>query len=71
MLNEREIQKIRNVLIVAEQGTTKMRYKDVYIYRDGPGQVRQITLSIGFTQYGNLGRVLYEYVAGEVYLRRT
>jgi chitosanase len=63
MLNEREIQKIRNVLIVAEQGTTKMRYKDVYIYRDGPAQVRQITLSIGFTQYGNLGRVLYEYVA--------
>ena len=30
---------------------------------DGPNGVKQITLSIGFTQYGgNLGKVIEEYV---------
>lgn len=38
-----------------------MDYDAVYIYADGPGKVRQITLSIGFTQYGNLGKVLQTY----------
>jgi chitosanase len=38
-----------------------MAYSDVYIYRDGPGGVRQITLSIGFTQYGNLGPLVAAY----------
>lgn len=60
-MNQRELTKIRNVLIVAEQGKQKMDYDAVYIYADGPGRVRQITLSIGFTQYGNLGKVLAAY----------
>jgi chitosanase len=61
-MNERELAKIRNVLVVAECGTQVLPYGDVYIMADGPGNVKQITLSIGFTQYGsNLGKVIEEY----------
>jgi chitosanase len=60
-MNETELTKIRNVLIVAEQGRQTMAYGEVYRYNDGPKQCKQITLSIGFTQYGNLGSVLDVY----------
>jgi chitosanase len=61
MIPQSELEKIRNVLIVAEQGRQTMAYGEVYRYHDGPNQCRQITLSIGFTQYGNLGAVLDVY----------
>lgn len=61
MIDPITLAKIRNVLIVAEQGAQKMNYGAVYIYNDGPGNCRQITLGIGFTQYGNLGKVLAKY----------
>jgi chitosanase len=61
MIPQSELEKIRNVLIVAEQGRQTMNYSEVYRYHDGPNNCRQITLSIGFTQYGNLGAVLEVY----------
>jgi chitosanase len=61
MIPSNEVAKIRNVLIVAEQGRQEIAYGAVYIYADGPNNVRQITLSIGFTQYGNLGPVVASY----------
>jgi chitosanase len=61
MIDQDQLVKIRNVLIVAEQGRQKMAYGAVYIYADGPNNVRQITLSIGFTQYGNLGPLVAAY----------
>lgn len=62
MISQLDIAKIRNVLIVAEQGQQRMAYGAVYIYNDGPNNVKQLTLSIGFTQYGgNLGKVLKAY----------
>jgi len=61
-MNERELNKIRNVLVVAECGQKTIPYGAVYVMADGPNQVKQITLSIGFTQMGgNLGKVIEEY----------
>jgi len=58
-----EISKIKNVLNVAEQGTQSIPYGKVEVMPDGPGGVNQVTLSVGFTQHGNLGRVISEYLA--------
>jgi chitosanase len=62
MIDDRTVKRIKNVLCVAEQGTQTIPYDKVEVMADGPDDVRQITLSIGFTQYGsNLGKVLEEY----------
>lgn len=62
MISLLDLIKIRNVLIVAEQGSQTMKYGSVYIFNDGPGGCRQVTLSIGFTQFGsNLGKVVKAY----------
>jgi chitosanase len=62
MIDDRSIKRIKNVLCVAEQATQTIPYDKVEVMADGPDDVRQITLSIGFTQYGgNLGKVLQAY----------
>src|ERR1700756_3250794 len=53
---------IRRILSVAETGRPEWDPSSVYIYNDGPKQCRQITLSIGFTEFGgNLKKVLAHY----------
>ena len=65
-INEKTVRKIKNVLSVAEQGVGRIPYEKVEVMADGPNGVKQITLSIGFTQYGgNLGKVIEEYVKRE------
>lgn len=65
-MDQLTLDKIRNVLIVAEQGTQVMAYGAVYIFNDGPGNKKQVTLSIGFTQFGgNLGKVLDAYTKAQ------
>jgi chitosanase len=62
MEKRRELEKIRNVLVVAETGKQVIPYGAVYVMADGPNNIKQITLSIGFTQYGgNLSKVIEEY----------
>jgi chitosanase len=62
MIDEKTIKRIKNVLTVAEQGVQTIPYEKVEVMADGPNDVKQITLSIGFTQYGgNLAKVLEEY----------
>lgn len=53
---------IREVLTIAEQGTKTIPYSKVEVMADGPGNKNQITLSIGFTEFGgNLKRVVQRY----------
>ena len=62
-MTEIEIAKIKNVLNIAEQGTQSIPYGKVEVMPDGPKGINQITLSVGFTQYGgNLGKVIDEYL---------
>ena len=51
----------RKIINCFENGKAESDYSSVYIYRDGPGQVRQITLGFGITQYGNMRRLLEIY----------
>jgi chitosanase len=63
MIDELSIRKIKNVLNIAEQGTHDIPYSKVEVMNDGPSEKAQITLSVGFTQFGgNLGKVIAEYV---------
>lgn len=53
---------IREVLTIAEQGTKTIPYSKVEVMADGPHGKNQITLSIGFTEFGgNLKRVVQRY----------
>jgi chitosanase len=53
---------IRRILSVAETGAEQWPPGAVYIYNDGPGGMRQVTLSIGFTEMGgNLKKALERY----------
>lgn len=53
---------IREVLTIAEQGTRTIPYSKVEVMADGPGGKNQITLSIGFTEFGgNLKKVIQRY----------
>ena len=61
-LNDLSIKRIKNILCLAEQGTHGIPYGKVEVMADGPGRIKQVTLSVGFTQYGgNLGKVINEY----------
>lgn len=52
---------IRKIINCFENGKAESDYTSIYIYRDGPGEVRQITLGFGITQYGNMSRLLELY----------
>src|SRR5258708_15490930 len=60
--DELTVKRVKNILCLAEQGTHTIPYGKVKVRPDGPGGKRQITLSVGFTQYGgNLSKVIVEY----------
>jgi chitosanase len=52
---------VRKIINCFENGKAESDYSSVYIYKDGPKQVRQITLGFGITQYGNMRRLLELY----------
>lgn len=53
---------IKSIVNIFEQDSPAIQYDKVYIYKDGPKKIKQVTLSAGFTQYGgNLGEVLKSY----------
>jgi chitosanase len=53
---------MRQVINVFEQGKVSTRYDVIYIYNDGPNRKRQITLSFGITEYGNLKKLIQKYI---------
>lgn len=52
---------IKKILLCFEQSSSIIKYGDVYKYADGPKGIRQITLSFGITEYGNLKLLLMDY----------
>lgn len=60
---------LRNIgryLCLCEQdsGNPEPEYDRIYIYSDGPGGIRQVTLARGYTQYGgNLWKVIERYIS--------
>ena len=52
---------IKKVLLAFEQSSTTIQYDKIYIYKDGPDNCRQITVSFGATEYGNLKDLIKSY----------
>lgn len=52
---------IKKVLLVFEQSSTTIKYDKVYLWNDGPNKCKQITLSFGTTEYGNLKELVNTY----------
>lgn len=55
---------IKQVLVSFEQSRSTIQYDKIYIYRDGPDRCRQITVSFGITEYGNLKTLVEDYCEG-------
>lgn len=53
---------LRKVINCFENGSSKTNYHSIYIYADGPGDRRQITLGFGITEYGNLKKLVQIYI---------
>jgi chitosanase len=60
-MNERDI--IKSVLLSFEQSSTKIKYDKIYTWDDGPNDIKQITLSFGITEYGNLRNFIKDYIS--------
>lgn len=56
---------IKKILLAFEQSSTTIKYKEVYCYDDGPDDRKQVTLSFGVTEYGNLKKLLQDYCKSE------
>lgn len=52
---------IKQVLLAFEQSRTSIKYDAIYTWDDGPGNKKQITLSFGITEYGNLKSFIEQY----------
>lgn len=52
---------IKKILLAFEQSSTNIKYNQVYVYEDGPNDVKQITVSFGVTEYGNLKKLIKSY----------
>ena len=53
---------IKKILLAFEQSSTTIKYNQVYEYEDGPNDIKQITLSFGITEYGNLKKFIKDYI---------
>jgi chitosanase len=59
---------IKKILLAFEQSSTEIKYDKIYLYDDGPDDKKQITLSFGITEYGNLKDFIKSYIfAGGVH----
>jgi chitosanase len=65
-LEKEKLDKIKKVINMMEMGVPNLKYDDITILPDGPNGRRQITLSVGFTEYGgNLKKVVETYIKKE------
>lgn len=64
ILNQVGIDKqfIRRVINAFETGSIKTDYSSIFIYADGPGNIRQLTLGWGITQHGEMKNLLIDYI---------
>jgi chitosanase len=53
---------IKKILLAFEQSSTNIKYDQIYKYDDGPNDIKQITVSFGITEYGNLRNFIKSYV---------
>jgi len=53
---------IKKILLAFEQDSTTIKYNKVYTYEDGPNDIKQITLSFGVTEFGNLHNFIKSYI---------
>jgi len=49
-----KISLIKKVLVSFEQSSTSIKYDKLYFWNDGPNKIKQITVSFGITEWGNL-----------------
>ena len=52
---------IKKILLAFEQSSSTIKYDKVYVYEDGPNDIKQITVSFGVTEYGNLKKLIKSY----------
>lgn len=52
---------IKKILLAFEQSSTSIKYDAIYKYNDGPEDKKQITVSFGITEYGNLKTLIKNY----------
>lgn len=52
---------IKKILLAFEQSSTKIKYDKIYLFEDGPNRKKQITVSFGVTEYGNLKKMIRTY----------
>ena len=52
---------IKKVLLAFEQSSTSIKYDKIYTWDDGPNNIKQITVSFGVTEYGNLKTLIRNY----------
>jgi chitosanase len=52
---------IKKILLAFEQSRTSIGYDKIYTFNDGPNNIKQITLSFGITEYGNLKKLIEDY----------
>jgi len=54
-------EKILKVINIFETGSIVTNYDSLFFYYDGPNGIKQITLGRGFTEFGNLVKVVEAY----------
>lgn len=54
---------IRKILTCFEQSSTEIKYDKIYLWNDGPNKTKQITVSFGITEWGNLKKLISSYNA--------
>lgn len=52
---------IKKILLAFEQSSTSIKYDKIYLWNDGPSKIKQITVSFGITEYGNLKGLITNY----------
>jgi chitosanase len=52
---------IKKILLAFEQSRTSIGYDKIYTFNDGPNNIKQITVSFGITEYGNLKKLIEDY----------
>ena len=52
---------IKKILLAFEQSSTSIKYDKIYTFEDGPNDIKQITVSFGVTEYGNLKKMIKDY----------
>jgi chitosanase len=63
-------QLIKKILLAFEQSRTTIKYNSVYLWDDGPKNIKQVTLSFGITEYGNLKKFLKQYCQSGKYAQQ-